>query len=131
MIDELPNVISTASLLLAVVTALMGFWYADVARAIAETEPKLAGERTTLRKKIAPIFWSKALPLALGSLVIAAIFLCRAIGITRQAADARGSGASYDDMKTALVATEAMMLLLAIVTVTLACRLGAKCLRLL
>jgi hypothetical protein len=126
MIDDLPNIISTASLLLAVVTALMGFWYADVVRAIDETEPKLPFEKKTLGKKIAPVFWSKALPLALGSVLIAAIFLCRAVGIVLEAMNALGTEATYNDMKAAFVATEALMLLLAIVTATLACKLGVK-----
>jgi hypothetical protein len=130
MKDELPDVISTASLLLAVVTALMGFWYADVSKAIREAEPNLPNEKRTLRIKIAPVFWGKALPLALGSAVVAVVFLRRAGGIVAEAISLLDTGASYSDMKAAFVATETLMITLAAVTVTLAFRLGRKCLRL-
>ncbi len=126
MSDDIANVIATSSLLLAVVAALMSFWYADVNKAIEEKEPKLPAERTTLGKKIAPILWSKALPLAIGSTAIAIVFLSRALSIVAQAISVVGKGWRYDDMKAACVVTEALMLLLAVVTVSLACRLGAK-----
>ncbi|MES0175387.1 hypothetical protein [Mesorhizobium sp. M0006] len=128
--SDLSDVISTASLLLAVVTALMGFWYADVTKAIGETEPTLHNERKTVGKRIAPVFWAKALPLALGSVVIASVFLFRAGRITLEALRSIGTGAEYSDMKAAFVATEALMVLLAAVTCTLTLRLGRKCWRL-
>jgi hypothetical protein len=129
-VSDLSDVISTASLLLAVVTALMGFWYADVSKAIGETEPNLPNERKTVGKRIAPVFWGKALPLALGSVVIASLFLWRAGTIALDALGSFGTGARYSDMKAALAATEGLMLLLAAVTVTLAWKLGRKCWRL-
>lgn len=124
--SDVSDVISTASLLLAVVTALMGFWYADVTNAIDETEPTLPKERERAGKRIAPVFWAKALPLALGSVVIASVFLWRAWNIALEALRSFGTGAKYDDLKAAFVATEALMLLLAIVTCRLAWKLGSK-----
>jgi len=126
MTDNIADVIATSSLLLAVVAALMSFWYADVTRAIDEKEPDLPAERKTVGKRIAPIFWTKALPLALGATAIAVVFLPRALGIVAEAASAFGKGWRYDDMKTACVVTEGLMVLLACVTVYLAQRLGAK-----
>jgi uncharacterized membrane protein (UPF0182 family) len=127
---DLPNVISTASLLLAVVTALMGFWYADVSNAIRETEPTLLNEKKTVRNRITPTFWAKALPLAIGSSTVALVFLWRAGRVVVEALRSLGTGANYSDMKAAFVATEILMITLAIVTVTLASKLGRKCLRL-
>jgi hypothetical protein len=123
---NLADVISTMSLLLAVATALMGFWYADVTNAIDEVDPKLPNERKTLGKRIAPVFWAKALPLALGSLAIASVFLHRAGKVTLEALRCFGTGAEYNDLKAALIATEALMVLLAAVTCTLALKLGVK-----
>lgn len=126
MTDNIADVISTSSLLLAVATALMGLWYADVAKAIGEKEPDLPGEKRTLGRKIAPAFWSKALPLATGSTAIALIFLPRSIGILVEAVGLADRGGAYNDMKAACVVTEGLMLLLATVTLQLAWRLGAK-----
>lgn len=127
---DLSDIISTASLLLAVVTALMGFWYADVTKAIGETEPNLPNERKTVANRIAPVFWAKALPLALGSVVIASVFLYRAGRIMLEAIRSIGSKAEYNDMKAAFLATETLMVLLAVATSTLAWKLGRKCWRL-
>ena len=130
MTDETANVIATSSLLLAVVAALMSFWYADVNKAIEEKEPKLPAEKSALGKRIAPVLWSKALPLAVGATAIATVFLARTIGILVEATHAIGRGWRYDDMKAACVMTEVMMLLLAGVTVRLAWLLAAKRFRL-
>ncbi len=84
--SETPTAIHVASsLLLAVMTALMSFRYADVAKAIEEKEHGLPAEKRTLGKKIAPVFWSKALPLAVGATAIALVFLPRTIGILAEA----------------------------------------------
>jgi hypothetical protein len=61
---------------------------------------------------------------------VAVVFLRRAGGIVAEAISLLDTGASYSDMKAAFVATETLMITLAAVTVTLAFRLGRKCLRL-
>ncbi|ASE40795.1 hypothetical protein [Brevundimonas vesicularis] len=125
MKDDIPNIIATCSLLLAVITALMSFWYADVAKAIGETEPKLPGERRTLRHKIRPVFWTKALPLALGATAIAIVFFARACKIAIAALQGVGR-LEYDDMQAAFLVTEGLMVILAGVTIKLAWQLGWK-----
>ena len=124
---DLSDVISTASLLLALVTALMSFWYSDVTQAIGKSNPNLANERKTLLNQIAPIFWSKALPLAVGSIIIAVVFLNRALQIFFEALESFNTGAKYNDLKAAFLVTEFLLLILAIVTCRLAWRLGHKC----
>ncbi len=126
MTDDIANVIATSSLLLAVIAALMSVWYADVAKAIDEKEPTLPAEKKALGKRIAPVFWTKALPLAIGATSIAIVFLPRALGIVAEAVAAWGKGGTYDDMRTACVVTQGLMILLAGVTLQLAWRLGAK-----
>lgn len=128
MNDNIDNIIATASLLLAVVTALMSIWFADVTRAIDEKDPKLPADRKTLRKRLTPILWSKSLPLAIGSTMIAGVFANRLLEIVRSSLMLRGHNWHYDDMKAAFVATELMLFALAIVTVVLAIRLAVKCL---
>lgn len=130
MMDDTANIIETASLLLAVVTALMGFWYADVTRAIDEADPRLPAERRTLRKALARVFWGKAFPLTLGAVAIALIFVDRAWSILRASVALAGSEWVYHDMHAAFVVTELLMLLLAGVTLRLSWKLGSKCLRL-
>ena len=130
MNDEVADVMATASLLLAVVTALVGLWFGDVSRAIDEKEPKLPAERTTLCRKLAPTFWSKALPLAVGSTLIAGIFLRRLISVAMSSSRLQGQDWHYDDIKAAFAATEVLLVLLAITTIWLSVRLGRKCLRL-
>ncbi len=129
MTDEIPNIIATSSLLLAVITALMSFWYADVAKAIGETETKLPGERRTLRDKVGPVFWTKALPLAVGATAIAIVFLARALEIVVAALYGVGR-LEYDDMQAAFLVTEGLMLVLAGATIKLAWQLGCKTQRL-
>ena len=129
MTDNIADVVATSSLLLAVVAALMSFWYADVSKAIDEKEPKLPAEKATLGKRIAPIFWAKALPLAIGATIIAAVFAWRAFKIVVEAFAAIGKRWRYDDMNAAYLATETLMILLAGFTISLAWRLGAKRLR--
>lgn len=124
---DLSDVISTASLLLALVTALMSFWYSDVTQAIGKSNPNLANERKTLLNQIAPIFWSKALPLAVGSIIIAVVFLNRALQIFFEALESFDTGSKYNDLKAAFLVTEFLLLILAIVTCRLAWRLGHKC----
>ncbi|WP_062781589.1 hypothetical protein [Novosphingobium capsulatum] len=130
MTDEVANIIATASLLLAVVTVLLGLWFGDVSKAIDETEPRLRAERATLRKRLARTFWSKALPLAVGSTAIAAIFLPRLIDVATSSAGLRGQDWQYDDMKAAFAATEVLLVLLSAAAMSLSIRLGRKCLSL-
>lgn len=128
--DIVANVISTASLLLGIFTALMGLWYADVSRAIDETEPELQGERDTLRKQLRPVLWGKAVPLAVGASVIAAVFFDRARTIVCDSLALYGKAWRYDDMMAAMVVTEVLIVTLAGVTLFRAGCLGLKFLRL-
>jgi hypothetical protein len=125
MSDKLSDVIPTASLLLAIVTALMGFWYAELSVAIHESEPRLPAEKILLRKKVAAVLWSKAVPLLLGSVLVAAIFFPRFVGIVIEAFRL-GADGTYSDMKAALVATEVLMTVLAIASAWLAWQLCRK-----
>lgn len=128
--DLIANVIATASLLLGIFTALMGLWYADVSKAIDETEPDLQGERDAVRGRLTPDLWGKALPLALGASVIAAVFAPRAWAILCSSYALSGTAWRYDDMMAAMVVTEALIVILAGVSLVRAVRLGAKCWRL-
>lgn len=126
MSDNIADVISTSSLLLAVVTALLGVWFADVDKALQIAEPQLRGERGVTRNNIRPVLFSKALPLALGAGVIAIVFLPRSVLIVFEAFTHLGHTACYDDMKAAAVVTECLMLALAFVTAWMAGKLYGK-----
>lgn len=124
------NVIATASLLLGILAALMGLWHADVSKAIEEKDPALQGERDTLRGRLTPILWGKAVPLALGAGVIASVFFPRAWTIACNSIALKDKPWRYDDLLAAMVVTEGLILLLALLTLFRAVRLGWKCFRL-
>lgn len=126
MSDNIADVISTSSLLLAVMTALLSVWFADVDRALRVVEPELKGERGVTRLSIHPVLFAKAVPLAFGSAVIAGVFLPRAVMIVLEALTHLGHIGCYDDMKMAAVVTESLMIALAVVTTRMAMRLYRK-----
>jgi hypothetical protein len=84
---------------------------------LTRKKPKLPAEKSALGKKIAPIFWSKALPLAIGGTTIALILLWRAIRIMMEIAGLIGSYWYLDEMKAACVMTEGLMVLLVGMTI--------------
>lgn len=126
MSDNIADVISTSSLLLAVITALLSVWFADVDKALRVAEPDLKGERGVTRLIIRPVLFAKAVPLALGSTIIAGVFFPRAVTILLETLSHLGHLGCYDDMKMAAVVTESLMIALAVVTTQMAVRLFRK-----
>lgn len=117
------DVIASVSLLLALVAALFGIWYAEINDALEVEVPEGRTARNVARRKVSPVLGNKALPLAAAAMAISGVFLPRAVAITWTSVSLLGSDWKYDDLLAAFLLTEAILLILAIVTVSRALRL--------
>lgn len=113
----MPDLLSSASLLIAIVTVLYGVWYSEIKRGIKEIKP------ATLRNcdhisEVTGIILTRALPLAVASVGLTLIFLKDAIIIVRNslplAGGLRDRILNYDAVRTAFVSVEAICLFLSI-----------------
>ncbi len=116
------DVLSAASLLLAVLTALFGLWLPDISAAAGLKLDMKLEDRRPNRNAIRRCLWAKAAPLALATLLIAAIFANRALGIIVETVESGFSG-SFQDLSAAFVVTELLMIALAFVSTFQALRL--------
>jgi hypothetical protein len=116
------DVLSAASLLLAVLTALFGLWLPDISVAAGLKLDMKLEDRRPNRNVIRRCLWGKAAPLALATLLIAAIFANRALGIIVDTI-ASGFSGSFQDLSAAFVVTELLMIALAFVSTFQALRL--------
>jgi uncharacterized protein YjeT (DUF2065 family) len=124
--DDIANVIATASLLLAVLAGLLGLWYPDVVKALEAEVPRLPAERRRMRKSVFGIFLYKAMPLAVASSAIATVFLPRAITVVSLSIALIGKEWRYSDLNAAFVLTQVLLLVVACSAVSLAFRLFLK-----
>lgn len=119
------DILSASSLLLAIIGILYGFWYNDLANAKDTQVPEHAANCTAPRIRVSRIVWTRALPLAVSSALLAAVFLPEAIKLvvasSRAYAEDGFSFKSYDAVRTAfcvvvgfkiILATHLMMLFL-------------------
>ena len=99
------DLLSAASLLLAVVGFLFSLWYGENQTLSADI-PTHKDDRTAVRRRTTSAFWSKALPLVLTSVPAALIFSPRGLSIVFNTIHAvrQDFGAavrSYDAVQTA------------------------------
>lgn len=116
------DVLSAASLLLAVMTALFGLWLPEISAAAGFKLDMKLEDRRPNRNVIRRCLWSKAAPLSLATLLIAAIFANRALGIIVDTVESGFSG-SFQDLSAAFVVTELLIIALAFVSMFQALRL--------
>lgn len=69
------DLLSAASLLLAIVGVLNGLWYAEISAALSLDLPRHKEDRQGHLSKIRSVLWGKAVPLALASLSVTLVFL--------------------------------------------------------
>ena len=75
MMNELPNLLTAASILLALITALYGLFFQSIQSAL-DFKPKLhSRDNITQYKLVKNTFKSKLIPLLVGSSIITLIFL--------------------------------------------------------
>lgn len=75
------DLLSAASLLLAVVAVLYGLWYPELMAALAIKVPPHKEDRDEPHRRVSSSLFGRAVPLAAGSSVLALVFLPDAISI--------------------------------------------------
>lgn len=123
--DHLPDAISAASLVLAVLAALYTLWLPAVSAALAITRAADKDDRGPQRAQVVTALLTKALPLAGATLAATLILLPRGIAIIAEAST-RWREWGFDDVKSFFVLTLSLMLMLAIVSATQLIGLLAK-----
>lgn len=113
--EHLPDAISAASLVLAVLAALYTLWLPAVSAALAIMPAADKEDREPQRAQVETALLTKALPLAVATLAATLILLPRGIAIIAEAwTYVRKWG--FDDVKSFFVLTLSLMLLLALVS---------------
>ncbi|MFC7498470.1 hypothetical protein ACFQRC_04465 [Enterovirga sp. GCM10030262] len=123
--EHLPDAISAASLVLAVLAALYTLWLPNVLAALAVTPETDPDDRGPQRAQVRIALLTKALPLTFATSAAALILLPRGIAILAEVW-AHWRDSSFDDVKAFYVLTLSLMLLLAIVSATQVVGLLAK-----
>lgn len=77
------DLLSAASLLLAVLGVLYGLWYPEITAALEIKVPDFAEDRKRPYRQVSSVLYSRALPLTIAALGVSLIFLPEAIKITR------------------------------------------------
>lgn len=123
--ERLPDAISAASLVLAVLAALYTLWLPAVSAALAITPAADKDDRGPQRGQVVSALRTKALPLAGATLAATLILLPRGIAITAEAWMCWQEW-GFDDVKAFFVLTLSLMLLLALVSAAQLIGLVAK-----
>lgn len=113
--EHLPDAISAASLVLAVLAALYTLWLPAVSAALAITPATDKEDRDPQRKQVVTALFTKSLPLAGATFAATLILLPRGIAIIVEAWT-RWREWGFDDVKAFFVLTLSLMLLLALVS---------------
>jgi hypothetical protein len=121
----LSDIMSAASLVLAVLAALFTFWLPDIAGALSITPDSDADNRAPQRRQVMRVLWSKSLPMAAAAIAAAAILAPRGWAIVSEAGAHRHEW-GYDDTKALFALTFVLMLLLASVAAAQLLGLVAK-----
>jgi hypothetical protein len=114
--EHLSDVISAASLVLAVLAALYTLWLPEVSAALHITPKQDPDDRDPQRQQANRAFWTKAVPLALATSAGTSILLPRGMAILGEAWD-QGASGTFDDVKALFILTLALLLLLTIVAI--------------
>jgi hypothetical protein len=113
------DVLSAASLLLAILFAFLGIWYSEIASALAIVPPRHLEDAASDRRKVAAALRGRAFPLSLAAIAVAATFTPEGVHITiRFARRIHRHGlwsaiTNYDPVSLALVLVVISMLALA------------------
>jgi hypothetical protein len=105
--------LSAASLLLAIVAVLYGLWYPILTEGLATPVPEFSANRAGPRKAVRSTRNTRALPLMVATVGVAAVFLPDAVAILIQSlrygvSQGLGALAAYDSVSTAFVLVEGL-----------------------
>ena len=116
------DLLSAASLLLAVVTILYSLWYGEISRASSAEVEKYATNRRTVHRNARAVFLFKALPLCLATTALFVASLPPTIAIIQRPVASTLS--TYDAVSTIFVAVVCVLLFLSAHTLYNAAKLG-------
>lgn len=123
------DLLSSASLILAVVGILYGLWYPEITKTLEKDIPEHREDRGKIYRELASTIWSRALPLALLSLVVSLIFLRDTLTIAHEqiaqiAADGFGAYlSSYDTVSLVFFAVQIITIAIGLHALVLTARL--------
>jgi hypothetical protein len=129
------DVLSSASLLTAIIGALYALWFNEIVEALKKEIPKHAANRVKPRREVGAVWLTRALPLAAASLSIALVFLPPTVALFGESwLRYKSSGLptlhTYDPIATSFCLVELLSLGLAVDCLLRLLRLGALYVRL-
>ena len=129
------DLLSAASLLLAVLGVLYGLWYPEIIEALDVKVPDYPEDRKRPYRQVASVLYGRAIPLAVAALGVSLIFLpdaLKIIGVSIQNFRLRGMAAVYDyhAVYTAFCFVVAMSIAIAVHLTIFSMKLGHLCKRL-
>lgn len=125
------DLLSAASLLLAVVGIFFGLWYGEISEAIGLSIPPHMEDRVLIRNRVRSALYGKALPIVLTSVPSALIFFPDGVSvvrhsISRASIDLPAAVASYDAVRTAFCFVVLLLAILGFYASLLAIQLHIK-----
>jgi hypothetical protein len=128
----LNDLLSAASLLLAVVGIFYGLWYPEIIKSLNKPVPLHDPDKDLPHKEISIVLFSKAVPLFISALFISFVFLPDTVKIfidsllTLITLGIVGYLASYDAVRTAFFLVEILAIAISIHSLTMVVRLISK-----
>jgi hypothetical protein len=123
------DLLSAASLLLAIMSALYGLWRKDIDDALHIVPPRHPPDRVLPFGRVGGVLYTRALPLAIASVLVALVILPASLGViggsfahTRRVGW-RAAVGDYDAIEATLVVVNLGLLALAAHLITVAHRL--------
>jgi D-alanyl-lipoteichoic acid acyltransferase DltB (MBOAT superfamily) len=130
----LSDLLSSASLLLAVLGVLYGIWYPEFIEALNVKVPKFTEDRNRPYRRVTSLLYGRAIPLSVASFVVSLIFFpdaLKIIGFSIQDYQLNGFAALYDynAVNTAYCFVIVMSIAIACYITYLSVKLGRLCRR--
>jgi hypothetical protein len=122
------DLLSAASLLLAIIGVLNSLWYAEISAALALKLPRHAEDRQAPLLSIRSVLWAKSVPLALASLSVSLVFLPPSLMIAIESLKGYYKYGiaflnNYDAIATSFVLVEVFATVIAAHSIVWACKL--------
>ncbi|WP_150587227.1 hypothetical protein [Pandoraea communis] len=113
------DLLSASSLLIAIAAILFSLWYTEIAKALEITPKTHREDNVAAHATVSGVLFSKALPVAVMALSVAAIFLPDAVKLAKDSLNAyQESGIAalenYDAVKTAYCFVTILSVVLAV-----------------
>jgi hypothetical protein len=123
------DLLSAASLILAVVGILYGLWYPEIQKVLEKKVPTHVEDRGTIYREISSTLWSRSLPLTFLAIMIFLIFLPDTIKYILEISSQISTGgfskfiSDYNAVSTAFCAVEFLTINIGIFTLVLSIKL--------